>query len=146
MKLKGFFWFFFEKKWVRRLGWGALVGMLILLVWWVGSAALSYDRRQKTELDAKTAILCTNVTNENWYQAEWAGGASSKDTCEYWGGIMLFGVPAGKSFRPCTFGGLPMFCLFHENKDVDLFWITGSRAFGVKTADMERVRPHLAVY
>jgi len=99
---------------------------------------------KEADLVSKLGDFCSNVNNKNWYRAAWAP-KSAKKMCETMAKREMRNFVLEGNLRPCNFGGIPMFCKNLQNGNIVLYQ-SDREPLEIPSADLERIRPHLAVY
>jgi hypothetical protein len=118
---------------------------LILLGFTGGLIGLQCSTLEKeADLLSKLGTFCSNVNNQNWYTASWSPMSAQK-MCETKAKREMRNFVLETNLRPCSFGGIPMFCRTLENGNVILYQ-TDREPLEITAADLERIRPHLTVH
>ncbi len=124
----------------RRITLGVLILMFILGI----IAAECSNSQKEADLVSKLGDFCSNVNNKNWYTAAWAPKSAQK-MCETKAKREMRNFVLEGNLRPCSFGGIPMFCRTLSNGNLILYQ-SDREPLEITVADLDRIRPHLAVY
>ena len=124
----------------RRVTLGVLISMLLF-----GFLVSECSNSQKeAELLSSMGNFCNKVNNKNWYTAAWSPKSAQK-ICETKAKREMRNFILEGNLRPCSFGGIPMFCRTLPNGNLILYQ-SDRDPLEIMATDLERISPHLSIY